>query len=779
MSDLPRPTMRRKSSAQNLLSSFKPPASGPTPGGSISAATGAAYTAAVQTPTTSVTPGREWDGQSVHSDTLSSTTLVSNGTSAAAQGTSVEYLRDLVQKRIITLTYMRNVHEGRSHWFHTIMMSRSELDRVFNNVAMKKRTHRFAILAMSLSNLLDIPQAYDYLRGLLNVMNEYDQAKEEPDKPKYRLFRSKVAKRQAAGGFAEYTAPYSDGSETSYLVSPHIPFLLDYHQTLLSLLDVISEVYNKISRILGPSAFSNSGQHMMGPLGLLAPHPGVSYLFSNQDVTPKPLEESDSSLWGIANAHIAGHGTGLGSPPPSWTAGLGDTLLKVDAKFKKITSILLKELDTVARNGIKDELASLDPLLRGVAVTEDMREQYDFEGNASMSTNNVQLLLAQDIPDPTDFSAVDLHQLDASFRCSICSEFFDAPISLTCGHCFCSLCIREHLARESECPSCRKSAIESHFRVNSALEEAVSAWKAARPKVLRLSLEEQAKGATVHQLNSDKTPRRYQTPRNARKRRHIEASDSSDCEIVQAAGPSKPRESSEIAESSPLQAKSARKASRRQTSLEPSSDPTEVDHWIADPESLVECPICGTSVEFQLINTHMDGPDCGRKAGSKGNDQSKPSATAQWSMVFNNKSKKGKTKYDSDPEDAMERLPKASYDVLKDKRLKDLLSANKLPVNGDRNARIARHRRWVMMYNANLDKSTGRKTATELRAELKTWEESRKGPKRVLDLSAHEVLHKEEFSRLVEDVRQRRSKPPAPGDVLREDVVEDGHEEHI
>jgi hypothetical protein len=162
-----------------------------------------------------------------------------------------------------------------------------------------------------------------------------------------------VAKRQAAGGFAEYTVHYSDGSETSYLVSPHIvrssavgefphlifheqPFPLDYHQTLLSLLDVISEVYNKISRILGPSPFSNSGQHMMGPLGLLAPHPGVSYLFSGQDVTPKPQDDSDGSLWGIANAHTPSHsyGGGLGSPPPSWTPGLADVLLKVDTKFK-------------------------------------------------------------------------------------------------------------------------------------------------------------------------------------------------------------------------------------------------------------------------------------------------------------------------------------------------------------------------------------------------------------------------------------------------------------
>lgn len=27
----------------------------------------------------------------------------------------------------------------RSHWFHTIMMSRTELDKAFNNLAMRKR----------------------------------------------------------------------------------------------------------------------------------------------------------------------------------------------------------------------------------------------------------------------------------------------------------------------------------------------------------------------------------------------------------------------------------------------------------------------------------------------------------------------------------------------------------------------------------------------------------------------------------------------------------------
>lgn len=50
---------------------------------------------------------------------------------------------------------------------------------------------------------------------------------------------------------------------------------------------------------------------------------------------------------------------------------------------QKLIGQLLKELDTLARNSIKDELASLDPLLRNRALPDNGREQYDFEFNAS------------------------------------------------------------------------------------------------------------------------------------------------------------------------------------------------------------------------------------------------------------------------------------------------------------------------------------------------------------------------------------------------------------
>lgn len=83
---------------------------------------------------------------------------------------------------------------------------------------------------------------------------------------------------------------------------------------------------------------------MMGPLGLLAPHPGVSYLFSGTETNEM---KDEGSLWGIANAPAPGGGgmaggftgssagpAGLSSPPPSWTPALAEMVLKVDGKFK-------------------------------------------------------------------------------------------------------------------------------------------------------------------------------------------------------------------------------------------------------------------------------------------------------------------------------------------------------------------------------------------------------------------------------------------------------------
>ena len=108
------------------------------------------------------------------------------------------------------------------------------------------------------------------------------------------------------------------------------PFALDYTTTLLSLLDILSSLYAKISKFLGPSPFPHASQHILG----LSPHPGVSYLFQGQNA-----KEDDNDLWEVAVGSGV-MGGGLNSPPPNWNQTLGELVIKIDGKFKVRNSLL-------------------------------------------------------------------------------------------------------------------------------------------------------------------------------------------------------------------------------------------------------------------------------------------------------------------------------------------------------------------------------------------------------------------------------------------------------
>lgn len=111
-----------------------------------------------------------------------------------------------------------------------------------------RRTARFAVLGMSLSNLLDINQPQDLLRGLTNTLHEYDQTKEDGDKSKMvstswnytflaltscqrapkRIFKTKGGKRQ--GAFPEFSG-YESYGDASYLMNPStVCFFLTMNQ---------------------------------------------------------------------------------------------------------------------------------------------------------------------------------------------------------------------------------------------------------------------------------------------------------------------------------------------------------------------------------------------------------------------------------------------------------------------------------------------------------------------------------------------------------------------
>ncbi|KAF8061598.1 hypothetical protein FPV67DRAFT_1422352 [Lyophyllum atratum] len=353
-------------------------------------------------------------------------------------------------------------------------------------------------------------------------------------------------------------------------------------------------------------------------------------------------------------------------------------------------------------------------------------------------------LLSANVPDPTDFPplgiAPGLRTLDGSLRCDICGELYDAPVTLNCGHCFCSYCIRASLAEKQECPACRKTAMEGHLRPNPVVEEVVSAWKLSRPYMLNLSKEDERQRDSTTP-STPKAKKRKITPDTGNQ---SSASTSRDASVL--ASPSKPRRLPQI--SSDLFGATIPTSDADEDEM---PEPTD-GNQNPGPDDLVDCPLCNKRVKYKTINLHMD------KGCKDPPPASARSTKSDWEKLMA-RPHKGKQKDTSDDEVNFA-LPKASYATLKDKQLKEMLVEHGLPTTGDRNQWIHRHQRWVMIYNANLDRSKNRRSKPELRKELKKWEDEKSKKKKttVDDTVAHEKRHKDEFAQLVDAARPRGDK---------------------
>ncbi|TDL13169.1 RING/U-box [Rickenella mellea] len=245
--------------------------------------------------------------------------------------------------------------------------------------------------------------------------------------------------------------------------------------------------------------------------------------------------------------------------------------------------------------------------------------------------------LLKSVSDPSDFpderAAPGLRSLDHALRCNICGEFFDGPVTLPCGHGFCSLCIREHMRQESNCPMCRVSASESSLRKNIAMEEAVAAWTPARPLILRLVSDEK-KSITEREANPSTTP---SNAVNGKKRKR----SSEGTFTTQEAGPSKVQKAKPAADSrknSGQSPKSPIRVDERDDEVEMvnTSDIEEAD--AVDP--VVNCPMCAKSVLESRINPHIDS-GCKTFLASKGQNVN------NWLKIFPGRAK-GKEKQTDD-----------------------------------------------------------------------------------------------------------------------------------
>ncbi|GAA5910296.1 uncharacterized protein JCM6883_001145 [Sporobolomyces salmoneus] len=422
------PRLRRKSSAFKLSLSrgvsnsyaqaVQPPPTPSLPGPSSSSdpattTTPQDYTFVLPSPTPSPTTSNPPDSPYPPEPSLEmfpqSAPSISTNPSAASSTTTVnsfpnvpspsltstlELLKQLVTKRLTAWNYLKNVSQGKIYWFNTILLTKEELRQFFPNDKMRARTSRFTILSMSLSPILEIHQPNDFLRGLYNLVQEFESIPEEK-------FASLVTASgsngtggglAAAGGFGFSAGGgiagggggaggvgTKSGQKSLFKLSSTKNRSKATSGTSTPAASSTTGTGSSIGGVASSSASIASNTSGGGGGG------GADFAFGEGSETgylfiPNIPFELDylqvltttcellirvyskiSSYLGVGSEPIKTPsggivGTGGGGGVGALSQNLAEIVLKIDGKLKKLIALLSKEIDNLARIAIRNEL---------------------------------------------------------------------------------------------------------------------------------------------------------------------------------------------------------------------------------------------------------------------------------------------------------------------------------------------------------------------------------------------------------------------------------------
>ncbi|RXK38845.1 DNA repair protein rad18 [Tremella mesenterica] len=310
-----------------------------------------------------------------------------------------------------------------------------------------------------------------------------------------------------------------------------------------------------------------------------------------------------------------------------------------------------------------------------------------------MDLNHPLLASAVDLLPPFPSSHPQIQRLDRSLYCQICKELFSGPVSIPCGHSFCSRCIRGSLEVMKKCPSCNEPASEGSIRRNRALEEIVDSWEEARP--------------IIHGLTSN----------NSRKRSIMNTGPKN---AFAAESTKRPRKESTSRSVSPVKQSSDKKEeidgdADDMIALDPYTNMAE-----SSEDVKASCPLCDITMPIRDISRHIDLGCQPIKPRPK--SQGRENLKADWKKVFSGAGLvKGK-----DVE--LKKITKPNYSLATPAELRSVLQSYNLSTFGDKPALAHRVQEWILLYNSNLDTSHP-KSLGALRAKLNEAEASRRRDK--------------------------------------------------
>lgn len=337
----------------------------------------------------------------------------------------------------------------------------------------------------------------------------------------------------------------------------------------------------------------------------------------------------------------------------------------------------------------------------------------------------------------------ELKRIEDLLLCGICYDFMDTPVITSCSHTYCSLCIRKYLHYKTQCPACFSDTFEKDLRKNKVLDDVIKSFQLIKDKLKRtLEIYTQfsngnqncdasskkgifdAHNSTIdgHNGISCESPHKklqnaiighlYSTPT---KKKHVSSSKSFSSSDIAIVSKTVVSPSTSYLLTKQTLSPSPGTSTRIPMMFTPKSKKRIIPTNVTEDVKTVVCPVCKVEISEMHINKHLD--DCLRRESTN----ERPLVTS-----------------------IRQPLPKLVFNLMKDAVIKKKLKEFGLSVQGDRKAMENRLQRYIILYNAECDKSVPR-SAAEL---VKQCEDEENLEKKINKVS---ILNKLQITRNTEE----------------------------
>jgi hypothetical protein len=336
-------------------------------------------------------PTSQGEGQANHTmDQSSPTTTAPTSASPFVPATAITTLGSLsklIEKRTASWLYLQRAYSSSpERWFQTVQITQVRIERYLieslGSAKFAQQTRNLFVLGMSLGPILEAEGSTEFCRSLIRVLEEWDAWNEasingkgtggvvsprllldpfvNPLSPiQKNLFRNSRAARKSTA--TSMDTPYNDdvsvnstysagtsigangygaSNPHSVLIKINLPFALDYCQIVITICELIRQIYHRLAELVSSPTFVGSAASRHSASSLSSGNrPGMgshsSSLFAHGTA------DARQGSWTTSASGKSGLGVAAGAVVNSSVmlpAGLTEQIAKIDQRLQVRTS---------------------------------------------------------------------------------------------------------------------------------------------------------------------------------------------------------------------------------------------------------------------------------------------------------------------------------------------------------------------------------------------------------------------------------------------------------